>query len=230
MVLQGLFSSWGAVPFLFLQHNLLYAGILRRGDFLNREPPFFVSAQLCYRLNRLLRIDYLLISQPLITVEQMDDATVVESRLRQCSLHGFVIPVGINADVTGLCEAIIKDAGHDPVLSMRTCHAMQNVIRSVGVNPLSVVNDSVGDIGPGNEGKGGYGTAVLHQQVAATISNVILYLRYRRMTVSPLMWIAILLHDPPPTLYEVEDHRQVLSCCFSDESFHLQCLRCLFAR
>ena len=106
----------------------------------------------------------------------MDDATVVESRLRQCSLHGFVIPVGINADVTGLCEAIIKDAGHDPVLSMRTCHAMKNIIRSVGVNPLPVVNDSVGDIGAGNKRKGGYGSAVLHQQVAATISNVILYL------------------------------------------------------
>ena len=59
-----------------------------------------------YRLNRLLRIDYLLISQPLITVEQMDDATVVESRLRQCSLHGFVIPVGVDADVIGLCAFI----------------------------------------------------------------------------------------------------------------------------
>ena len=74
------------------------------------------------------------------------------------------------------CEAIIKDAGHDPVLTMRTCHAMKDIIRAVGANPLSIVNDSVGDIGAGNEGKGGYGTAVLHQQVAATISNVILYL------------------------------------------------------
>lgn len=51
-------------------------------------------------------IIYLLISQPLITVEQMDDATVVKFRLRQCSLHGFVIPVGVDADVTGLCTFI----------------------------------------------------------------------------------------------------------------------------
>ena len=29
------------------------------------------------------------------------------------------------------------------------------------------------------------------------------------------------------TLYEVENHRQILSRCFSDVSFHLQCLRCL---
>ena len=129
-----------------------------------------------YWLTRLLRINYLLISQPLITVEQMNDATVVKSCLCQRSLHGLVIPVGVNADVTGLCEAIIKDAGHDPVLTMRTCHAMKDIIRAVGANPLSIVNDSVGDIGAGNEGKGGYGTAVLHQQVAATISNVILYL------------------------------------------------------
>ena len=106
----------------------------------------------------------------------MDDATVVKSCLCQRSLHGLVIPVGVNADVTGLCEAIIKDAGHDPVLSMRTCYTMEDIIRSVGVNPMSIVNDSVGDIGAGNEGKGGYGSAVLHQQVAATISNVILYL------------------------------------------------------
>ena len=60
----------------------------------------------------------------------------------------------------------------------------------------------------------------LYQQVAATISHVFLYLRYRRMAVSPLMGIAILSHDPPSTLYEIENHRQVLSCCFSDESFH----------
>ena len=106
----------------------------------------------------------------------MNDAAVVQSCLCQRSLHGLVIPVGVNADVTGLCEAIIKDAGHDPVLTMRTCHAMKDIIRAVGANPLSIVNDSVGDIGAGNEGKGGYGTAVLHQQVAATISNVILYL------------------------------------------------------
>ena len=178
-----------------------------------------------YRLTRLLRINYLLISQPFITVEQMDDAAVVKASLCQRSLHGLVIPVGINADVTGLCEAIIKDAGHDPMVSMRTCHTMKNIIRSVGVNPLSIVNDSVGGIVAGNEGKSGYGSAVLHQQVAETISNVILYLRYRRMAVSPLMRIAILSHDPPPTLYEVEDHRQVLNCCFSDESFHLQCLQ-----
>ena len=45
--------------------------------------------------------------------------------------------------------------------------------------------------------------------------------------VSPLMRISMLTHDPPSTLYEIEDYRQVLSCCFSDESFHLQCLRCL---
>ena len=106
----------------------------------------------------------------------MDDATVVKSCLCQRSLHELVIPVGVNADVTSLCEAIIKDAGHDPVLSMRTCHAMEDIIRSVGVNPMSIVNDSVGGIGAGNEGKSGYGSAVLHQQVAATISNVILYL------------------------------------------------------
>ena len=90
----------------------------------------------------------------------MDDATVVKSCLCQRSLHGLVIPVGVNADVTGLCEAIIKDAGHDPVLSMRTCHAMKNIIRSVSVNPMSIVNDCVGDNGSGNEGKGGYGSAV----------------------------------------------------------------------
>ena len=106
----------------------------------------------------------------------MDDATVVKSCLCQRSLHGLVIPVGVNADVIGLCKAIIKDAGHDPVLSMGTCHAMKNIIRSVGVNPMSIVNDSVGDIWAGDERKGGYGSAVLHQQVAATISNVILYL------------------------------------------------------
>ena len=105
-------------------------------------------------------IIYLLISQPLITVKQMDDATIVKSRLCQRSLHGLVIPVGVNADVTGLCEAIIKDAGHDPVLSMRTCHAMKNIIRPVGVNPLSIVNDSVGGIGAGNKRKGGYGSTV----------------------------------------------------------------------
>ena len=152
-------------------------------------------------------IIYLLISKPLITIEQMDDATVVKASLRQCSLHGFIIPVGVDADVTGLCEAIIKDAGHDSVLTMRTCHAMEDIIRPVGVNPLPIVNDSVGDIGTRNERKGGYGSAVLHQQVAVSISNVILYLRYRRMAVSPLMRIAILSHDPPSTLYEIEDHR-----------------------
>ena len=173
-----------------------------------------------YRLTRLLRINYLLISQPLITVEQMDDATVVESRLCQRSLHGFVIPVGVNADVTGLCEAIIKDAGHDPVLSMRTCYTMEDIIRSVGVNPMSIVNDSVGDIGAGNEGKSGYGSAVLHQQVAVASNNVTLYLRYRRMAVSPLMRIAILSHDPPSTLYEIEDHRQVRSNGLSDYALH----------
>lgn len=51
-------------------------------------------------------IIYLLISQPLITVEQMDDATVVKASLGQCSLHGLVIPVGVDADVTGLCAFI----------------------------------------------------------------------------------------------------------------------------
>lgn len=51
-------------------------------------------------------IIYLLISQPLITVEQMNEATVVESRLCQRSLHGFVVPVGVDADVIGLCAFI----------------------------------------------------------------------------------------------------------------------------
>lgn len=100
----------------------------------------------------------------------MDDATVVKASLCQRSLHGLVIPVGVNADVTGLCKAIIKDACHDPVLTMRTCHAMKDIIRAVGVNPMSIVNDSVGDIGARNERKSGYGSAVLHQQIAVTIT------------------------------------------------------------
>ena len=47
-------------------------------------------------------IIYLLISQPLITIEQMDDATVVKASLCQRSLHGLVIPVRVDADVVGL--------------------------------------------------------------------------------------------------------------------------------
>ena len=74
-------SLLGEQSLFVLQHNLLYAGSFPAGRLLNKGAAFFVSDQLCYRLTRLLRINYLLISQPFITVEQMDDATVVESRL-----------------------------------------------------------------------------------------------------------------------------------------------------
>ena len=71
------------------------------GDFLNKGAAFFVSAQQHYRLTRLLRIYYLLISQPLITIEQMDDATVVKASLCQ-----LLRPLSMRTRATGRSSAV----------------------------------------------------------------------------------------------------------------------------
>lgn len=55
----------------------------------------------------------LLVSNTLIAIQQIDDATAGKAVFEECFLHGDVIPVGVDADIAALRKGIVKaELGH----------------------------------------------------------------------------------------------------------------------
>jgi len=62
----------------------------------------------------------LLKRQALGTVEQIDDAAILEPTLLQRSLHGGVAPVGVDADVVGAAETVVEHVAHHAMNGLST--------------------------------------------------------------------------------------------------------------
>lgn len=88
----------------------------------------------------LFPINYSLISQTLVAIEQMYDSTIAEAQRQQGMPHDGVVAMGIHANVIGHREAISHDVGQHMMTIRTTGHPMNDIIRCdiVGPSPLSI--------------------------------------------------------------------------------------------
>ena len=135
--------------------------------------------------------------QPLVAVEQMDDATIAESGLLKAVLHDEVVAVCVDANVVGMSEAIAENVCHYTMMIWQTRHAVNDIVGAFVVNPFTLLYLAISDVGSGDKGKGSDVRIVFFQQIAVAVLNVLSQLVYRRVGVVPLMEIAGFAHDAP---------------------------------
>lgn len=123
--------------------------------------------------------------------------------------HDTVVPMGVDADVARLLEAIVKHRSEDPVSLWQAGNAMDDDIGLFVIKPLTVVNPRIGRLGTGQAGKGGHGPLTIEHQVAATSVDIPLESLCRRIAVGPLMKVPTLAHDVPGGGSELQHDRDI---------------------
>ncbi len=150
-----------------------------------------------YSIGRL--IYYSLIGQALTTaIRQLDDATVLKTSMLQAMLHDFIVPMGVDADVTAKSETVVENVAHDAMVTGKTGYPVNDIIRLNVVNPFASADYGIRGIRPGDEGPCGNGHISVQQEIALAAVDVKPYLIFRRVIVAPLMRIAAASHDSAP--------------------------------
>ena len=84
--------------------------------------------------------DYLLIRQPFIASQQVDDTAICEAVLQDVVLHNLVVVVGIYADVLVVGETELHDAAKDAVSIGVAGNAMDYMIWLRVIYPLTFID------------------------------------------------------------------------------------------
>ena len=95
------------------------------------------------RVNNNLSYLHHMVSDPVFAVGQVNDATAGESELFQRTLHGGIIPMGINAKLRTLRQCPAEAVGCDTLPLLRNRNAMDHTVRTI-VEPLTAVDLLIG--------------------------------------------------------------------------------------
>lgn len=134
----------------------------------------------------------------------MDDATIGEAVFRKTVTHDGVITMRVDADIAIHGEAPLKQVPHNSVAAGQARHPVDDVV-SPPVEPSAIVDDGVCRLWPSYKGPGGDGLAVLQEQIAVTVGNVVLNLFFRGVVGIPLMRVAGSDHDLTAAVNEVHN-------------------------
>lgn len=139
---------------------------------------------------------YLLIGYSLAAVLHMDDSPAAKSVLFQQFLHGKVIPVGVNPQVTALAEGPIQAEGSGALLlSGRGDTVDDTVGAGAAWQPRSVFDLVVIGFMACKIDESTKNLILLPAYIADPPGNVLTYQLLRRIGILPLFGIAILLHE-----------------------------------
>ena len=107
----------------------------------------------------------------------MDDATIGEAVLRKTVTHDGVVTMRVDADIAIHGEAPLKQVPRNSVAARQARHPVDDVV-SPPVEPFAIADDGVCRLWPSYKRPGGDGLAILQEQIAVTVGNVVLYLYF----------------------------------------------------
>ena len=132
----------------------------------------------------------LLVGEALVAAEQVDDAAIGEAVALDYVTHDDVVAMGVDAQVTSHCHAVVHHVIEDTMTAGGTGQAVDDVVWLV-VKPLAIVNSLVGRFRSRDEGKRGhYFPALLNAEVAVAVIDVIIYRHAAGIAVDPLVHVA----------------------------------------
>ena len=174
-------------------------------------------------------VNQFLVRQPLITVQQVDDAAVAKTVFQQDVLHDVVVAVGVRPQVGDLCIAPVEASGS---YAMGILPAGQAVDGAVGlhiVQPLPVVDAGIRGILSYDEDEGGHRAAGFIQAKVAVATGDVLHDDFLRgIAFGPLVHVATAAHDAAAAVVEVHQDGEVGGSGWADLYHNLYYLRSIF--
>ncbi len=113
-----------------------------------------------------------MISQPLVAIGKMDDATVGEAVVQDDVLHDMVVAMRVDADIPVVTEAEVDDGAEDAMRLGEACDTVDDMIRLIIVEPLPTLYLGIGGFRRRQEGEVGHDCAIVGNHVAPTLFNV----------------------------------------------------------
>lgn len=157
----------------------------------------------------------------LITSLQMDQTAFSEAKLLKCALHGFVILVGVNPQVSAILHSKGKSSpGHPLCYSVRSNSVNYTIRRSVTV-PAAIFNYLISGIFSYKKYKGSYDIPILYTHIGMTCFYVFFHCGRFRIIVSPLIGVSIIFHKFSCNSIQFQDLWKIPGCRFSD--VHKKC-------
>lgn len=139
---------------------------------------------------------YVLKRQAFIAIEQVDDATILETSFEEYMLHDVIIAMRVYLQIGHLLEAPVETSLCHPTTQWLTGQAMHYPIGRGGIQPSSLIDMYIGGIYAYDEGEGSHNMPCgIQHQVAVALRYIMLHQLTSRLSTSPLVHIAIGTHD-----------------------------------
>ena len=113
-----------------------------------------------------------LISQALVAIGEVDNATIGEAVLLDVVLHDMVVLVSVDTDVCITREAEVHDVAEDAVNVRITGNAMDDMIGSYVVLPFTIVYLRVGRFRGGQESKIAHDMTIIFYDKATMLFRI----------------------------------------------------------
>ncbi len=160
---------------------------------------------------------YFLVRQPLVPVQQVDDAAVAEAMFLEDVLHDAVVAVGVRPQVGQLGVAPVEAGSRHAPGIFSSGQAVDGAVGLHVVQPLPVVDAGIRGVTAHDEGKGTHGAAVFVQtEVAIAPGDVLLHDFFGGIAFGPLVHVAVAAHDAPTAVIQVHQGGEVGEGGFSD--------------
>ncbi len=108
-------------------------------------------------------------------------------------LHDHVVAMGVDADVLCLLEGEVKHCFQDALGALLAGNAMDDSVRLV-VEPLSLVDLRISDIGTGYQCESGDGFPALFHHITDALADILTEDVGRGVTICPLLLVTTLAH------------------------------------
>ena len=163
-----------------------------------------------------------LVGEPLVAVGQIDDAAIGEAQFGEQVAHDDIVAVGVDAYVVGVLETVLEDGLEHALAALCAGDAMDDVVGSLLVGPLALVDGGIGRFGTGYEGEGGDGlTGVVEHHIAVAALDVALEGLFVGISVDPLVHVAAAPHGFPCVVGQAEQGGDVGCDGFPDGVVHV---------
>ena len=170
---------------------------------------------------------HFLISQTLVAINEVNDATIGEAVLLDVMLHDKVVLVGIDADVCIMGEAEVHDVAEDAVNIRVAGNAMYDMIGFYVIQPFAIVYLRVSRLRGGQKSEIADNllwrlvlTIALFNDKTSMLLHIVQENSLRRVAVSPLVHVARRPHNLLRGLHHLHNLRYVCWFRLSDYSTH----------
>lgn len=137
-----------------------------------------------------------LVGQTLVAVGQVDDAAIVKSVFEQDVLQDVVVAVGIGSEVGVLASAPCQAGLGYAVALWGAGQAVQGGVGLIIVEPLSLIDVSIGGIRTGDEAEGADELLlVIQAHVAVAVLDVVAYQVFSGIAGGPLAMVSAGSHN-----------------------------------